>query len=88
VESGTEEADFTPAAKFVPKIDTREPGETACPLAKLAPLTTPPFEMTGVCASIETARKVKRMVDEKKPVMTHPASFPRKLLPKPSLALF
>src|ERR1700690_1159684 len=34
----------------VPKIDTRLPGDTGCPLAKLAPFRTPPATTVGVCA--------------------------------------
>src|ERR1700733_14806100 len=34
----------------VPKIKTSAPGDTGCLLAKLAPLTTPPLMMSGVCA--------------------------------------
>ncbi len=42
VESGMEFARALPDARFVPKIETREPGATACPLTKLAPFRTPP----------------------------------------------
>src|SRR6202046_2735402 len=34
----------------VPKIDTRPPGDTGCPFAKLAPFRTPPSTTVGVCA--------------------------------------
>ena len=62
VESGIVDADFIPAAKFVPKIETKEPGEIACPPAKLAPFTTPPLEMTGVWAIITPAINVWKII--------------------------
>ena len=37
-------------ARFVPKMETKEPGVTTCPLAKLAALITPPSTTTGVWA--------------------------------------
>src|SRR5579862_2851876 len=37
-------------ASPVPKIETKPPGDTGCPLAKLAPLMTPPAATLGPCA--------------------------------------
>src|SRR5689334_15531685 len=51
VESGIDNADAVAALRFVPKIDTSDPGATGTPdLSKLAPLSTPPAAITGVCA--------------------------------------
>src|SRR5262252_1999006 len=38
-------------ARPLPKIATRPPGATAWPLAKLAPLMTPPLKMDGCAAA-------------------------------------
>ena len=55
VDSGTLLAEAVLAARFVPKIETSDPGATAWPVVKLAPLIMPPFEITGVCAKANAA---------------------------------
>jgi hypothetical protein len=51
VESGTVVAAELVEARFVPKMETNDPGATGCPVAKLAPFKTPPDATEGVdCA--------------------------------------
>jgi hypothetical protein len=52
VESGTLAAEAVVEAKFVPKIETSDPGATGCPFAKLAPFTTPPWATVCPYAAI------------------------------------
>src|SRR3954465_12353029 len=47
VDRGTVSFCVSPDARPDPKMDTREPGATACPLVKLAPFNTPPGVIAG-----------------------------------------
>src|SRR5262245_1492034 len=51
VDKGMESAEAVDVARFVPKIDTRDPGVTACPGTNEAELRTPLSATFGFCAA-------------------------------------
>src|SRR5271163_1935157 len=52
VGSGRLPAEACDCARFVPNNNTKLPGASGACDAKLAPLTTPPLEITGVCPPV------------------------------------
>ena len=63
VERGMESAWARLVARFVPKIETREPGATPWLVAKLAAFSTPPDATTGVWANTVAAQaRISRAV--------------------------
>ena len=61
VENGTELAVAVEDARFVPKIETSDPGATGCPLMKLAELSDARLgSIAGVCADATIAPPVDK----------------------------
>jgi purine nucleoside phosphorylase len=66
VENGTVLANAIEEARLVPKIETSEPGATACPEAKLAEFSAARVgSICGVWEYAATAPKTKSAIDNK-----------------------